>query len=37
MFKFARLIPKHGILFANHLSLEVDEEGREIMKEVTAY
>jgi hypothetical protein len=37
MFKFARFIPKHDIMFAKHLPLEADEEARESIKEVTTH
>jgi hypothetical protein len=30
-------MPKHGILFANHLSPEADEEARESIEEVTTH
>jgi hypothetical protein len=33
--KFAKLMPKHGIIFANHLSPKAYEEVSEIIKEVT--
>jgi hypothetical protein len=37
MFKFTRFMPKHGILFANHLSPEADEEVRGSIEEVTTH